>query len=82
MSALFHSRKFLVAIMDAFLATLAIALTWWLSPENVKQALVLVGIWQPVFVAVIYGITTEDAAAYDAFSHPNQVALPKPSETK
>jgi hypothetical protein len=81
MAALFQSRKFLVALLDAFLATMTTLLTLWLSPDNLNIALGVVAIWQPVFVAVIMGIAKEDAAAYEAYSHPNQVDLPKPSET-
>ena len=62
MSGLLHSRKFWLAVLDAAVASLTIVLTWFLAPEKVEQALILVGIWQPVFVAVIVGIAVEDAA--------------------
>jgi hypothetical protein len=80
MAALLKSRKFLILCLDAFFATVSTMLTIWLSPENVAFILGVVAIWQPVVYAVIKGITEEDVAAYDAFSHPNQVNLPKPSE--
>lgn len=61
-AGLLRSRKFLLAVLDAVFASLAIVATWFLSPEKVDQMLILVGIWQPVFVAVILGIAHEDAA--------------------
>lgn len=60
MTRLVHSAKFWTAVLDAGVSSLAIILTFFLSPENVKQAMTLVGIWQPVFVAVIAGIAYED----------------------
>ncbi len=60
---LFKSRKFLTALLDAFLSSLAIVLAWFLSPDKVQSVMALVALWQPVFVAVIAGIAVEDFAA-------------------
>ena len=49
-------------MLDAFVASTALVLTWFLSPDKVASALALIGIWQPVLIAVIIGIATEDAA--------------------
>lgn len=62
MRRLIHSAKFWTAVIDAASATLAIVLTWFLSPERVSDVLKLVTIWQPVFIAVIIGTWVEDAA--------------------
>lgn len=59
---LVRSRKFWLAVLDAFVSTVTVLVTAWLSPENAKLVLTVVGIWQPVFVALIVGIAVEDAA--------------------
>lgn len=59
---LLRSRKFLLAVLDAAMATVSILLTWFFAPEKVEQVMLLIGIWQPVIVAVIIGIALEDAA--------------------
>ena len=48
---------------------------WYLDPAQIERVAAVVGLIQPVFVAVIVGITVEDAAALKAGTHPNQ--LPK-----
>jgi hypothetical protein len=77
MKRLMASSKFWVAVMDAFAATLAIVLTWFLAPDKVEQALALVAIWQPVFLAVIIGTWKEDMAAKEAAGWANQSAVLK-----
>lgn len=74
MTGLLKSRKFWMAILDAGVSTLGIVLAFWLSPDKVTQVLTLVGLWQPVFIAVIVSVTVEDAAAYKAGVHPVQLA--------
>lgn len=59
---LLKSRKFWLATLDALVSTITVLVTAWLSPENAKLVLTVVGIWQPVFVALIIGIAVEDAA--------------------
>ena len=66
MNRLIHSSKFWAAVLDAFAATLAIVLTWFLAPEKVAEMLALVAIWQPVVLAVIVGNWKEDVAKYEA----------------
>lgn len=60
--SLLHSRKFWLAVADAFFSTLTIVLTILLSPTHADLALQIVAIWQPVIIAVIVGITVEDSA--------------------
>lgn len=63
---LLQSRKFLVAILDAVVATLTMVATIVLSPEHVQTMLIVIGIWQPVLVVLIYAIAKEDAAEAEA----------------
>lgn len=63
MQNLLRSRKFWLAVLDAFVSTLSLVLAWYFSPDKVQQVMALVGLWQPVIIAVIIGITVEDAAA-------------------
>lgn len=63
MSRLWKSSKFWVAVIDAVSSTLAIVLAWFLAPDKVNQVLILIGIWQPIMIAVIIGTWVEDAAA-------------------
>lgn len=60
MERLIHSSKFWMAVLDAGVSSLAIVLGWFLIPEKVEQVMLLVGLWQPVVVAVIAGIAYED----------------------
>ena len=71
-----RSRKVQIALVDAFggICTLAVQTFW---PES-QVGLFFLGVWglmQPVVYAIIKGIATEDAAAYAAGVHPNQVSM-------
>lgn len=75
MSTLFQSRKFLLLLLDAIFALAALSVGFFLA-ENVETQVFIVavfGILQPVFVGAINGIAQEDAAAFAAGSHPNQM---------
>lgn len=72
--SIWSSRKFWLAIIDAFVSTLAIMLAFWLSPDKVTQIMVLVGIWQPVIIAVIVSYTVQNVAAIQAKSDVAQAA--------
>jgi hypothetical protein len=61
-ASLLRSRKFLLAMLDALVSSTALVLTWFLSPDKVASVLALIGIWQPVCIAVIIGIAAEDVA--------------------
>ena len=60
MNRLFKSAKFQAVIADAAFSTLIIVLAWFLAPEKLDQALMLIGIWQPVVLAYIAGTAYED----------------------
>ncbi len=62
-SALIHSRKFWLLILDAIVSTITIILTRLLSPDDLKLALTLIGIYQPIFVFVIVSYTAQNIAA-------------------
>jgi hypothetical protein len=60
--ALLRSRKFLLLCLDAII-TLAITLSgWYFAEATAVQIGIVVGIIQPVFVALIIAIAVEDAA--------------------
>ena len=56
LKALFRSRKFLLMLLDA---AISLSLLFFGDFPNVGE---IIGIMQPVFVAVIAGIALEDAA--------------------
>ena len=66
---LLRSRKFWIAVLDAVVSSITVLATALLSPEQVDMVLLLVGIWQPVFVALIAGIAYEDGKAKAAGRH-------------
>jgi len=62
-NGLLRSRKFWLLIIDTVVSLVVLVAGWLLSPENIDKVVAVVGIIQPVFVAVVVGIFTEDAAA-------------------
>jgi hypothetical protein len=60
MQRLIKSSKFQAVLVDAGLSSLVIVLAWFLKPEQMDQAIMLIGIWQPVFLAYIAGVAYED----------------------
>ena len=70
-TTLFQSRRFWLAVLDAFTGTLGLLLAFFLAPDKVKDVLTIWGIWQPVIVAVIIGYTVDNSAniAADAQKH-------------
>ena len=74
MSKLIKSRKFLVLSIDAVFGLAALCVAFFVPDAELKVFVVAVfAIIQPVFYGVIDGIATEDAAALEAGTHPNQV---------
>jgi hypothetical protein len=63
---LFQSRKFLIALADAVISILVLVLTRLLSPDDVKFAIAIIAVLQPVIYAVIAGIAKEDTARIEA----------------
>ena len=66
------SRKFLIAIIDAFAGLLALYVTRFLQPDDAKLVLQTYGLIQPVLLVWLGSIAAEDAAALKAGSHPSQ----------
>jgi drug/metabolite transporter (DMT)-like permease len=60
--ALLRSRKFLLLCLDAIVSLVLATTTWYLTEQNALAVAAIITIIQPVFIAVIHGITTEDAA--------------------
>jgi hypothetical protein len=63
---LYRSRKFWLMVADVAISTAVYFVTNFMSPEIGKTVLWLIGSWQPVIVAVIYGLVQEDGAISDA----------------
>ena len=59
-AALFRSRKFLLLLLDTVIAAILYFGGRYLAPDAVEELNFLIGILQPVFVAVIVGIAWED----------------------
>ena len=82
---IFKSRKFLLAISDAAFSIAAMVVTFILSKEIEVRVLVLgvLATLQPVFIALINGIATEDAAymAADAVGYAAFIAADAASGT-
>lgn len=61
-SGLLHSRKFWLLILDTLIAGVTYFVTKYAAPAFVKDALFFIGLLQPVFIALIAAITSEDNA--------------------
>jgi hypothetical protein len=68
----YQSRKFLLLCLDVAVSLAIYLVPQLLGAESAEVALTVIGIIQPVFVAVIIGIAVEDSAALKAGSHPSQ----------
>jgi hypothetical protein len=66
--SIFKSRKFWIAVLDAVVSIVTMAVTLYLANDIETRGFVLgiLAAVQPVFVALINGIATEDAAAKNA----------------
>ena len=67
--ALFRSRKFLLLLVDAVISTITLAVGLW-AKASLPTVLAIIGIYQPVFIAVIGGIAYEDGQAKRSGTHP------------
>ena len=63
---LLRSRKFLLLMLDTVVSLTAVVGGWFLAPQELDKILTVVGILQPVFIALIASIAAEDAAAMKA----------------
>lgn len=64
--ALLMSRKFLVLILDTVIALVTYFVTKYANPGATEDVMMVIGVLQPVFVALIAMIAYEDAAALKA----------------
>lgn len=62
-SGLLRSRKFWLLILDTIVSALVFFVTKYATPAAAEDAIYMIGLIQPVFVAVIAGIAWEDSAA-------------------
>lgn len=60
--SIFKSRKFWLMVVDVVISTATYFVTNYVDPELGKNIIWLIAAWQPVVVALITGIATEDAA--------------------
>jgi hypothetical protein len=56
------SRKFWITVADLVVSTAVYFVTKYVAPQTGNDILWLIGVWQPVVIALITGIATEDAA--------------------
>lgn len=61
--SIWTSRKFWLAIADAVFSIGGLLLTNFMSPEDLKMAMLVVAYLQPVILAVIVSYTVENVAA-------------------
>ena len=59
---LLHSRKFWIAVFDVFVSSLTYFLPKYLDPTLGEHVLWFIAAWQPIFYALISGVTQEDVA--------------------
>jgi len=60
--SIFKSRKFWIVVVDAAVSSATFLVTNYIDPALNVAILFLIATWQPVIVALISGIATEDAA--------------------
>ena len=68
MSGLLKSRKFWLMVADVTISSITYFVGQYVSPEVGENVIWLIASWQPVIVALITGIATEDAANVTAKS--------------
>lgn len=72
MKPFYKSRKFLIAVVDAFAGLLTLYVTRFLQPEDAKLVISTYALIQPVLLVWIGSIAWEDASAIKAGTHPSQ----------
>ena len=72
MKPFYKSRKFLIAVVDAFAGLLALWVSRFLQPEDAQMVLQTWALLQPVLLVWIASIAWEDSAALKAGVHPAQ----------
>jgi len=61
-SGLLRSRKFWTLMLDTIVSTVTLVGGWYLSPQYLDRVVAVIGIYQPVFIALIAAIASEDNA--------------------
>lgn len=61
--ALFRSRKFLLLLLDTIVSVLLYFGGRYMAPGAVEELNFLIGVLQPVFVAIIVAIAWEDSSS-------------------
>ncbi len=72
MSRLFHSRQFLLVVLDAGVAIVTVVIAQFLTEDWVTFSASIIAPVTAVITAMIVAIAVEDSAALKAGSHPNQ----------
>ena len=60
--SLLQSRKFWLMIIDVVVSVATYFVVKYVAPEIAKDVMFLIGVMQPVVIALIVGIAVEDAA--------------------
>ena len=60
MNGLLQSRKFWITIVDLVVSTASYFITKYVAPQTGNDVLWVIGMWQPVIIALITGIAIED----------------------
>ena len=86
-AGLLHSRKFWTLILDTVVSSVILFGGWYLSPQYLDRVVAVIGIYQPVFIALILAITAEDnaerklqSAVYEADKYAEESALYRKSK--
>lgn len=61
-AGLLLSRKFWTLILDTVISTVILVGGWYLSPDTLDRVVAVIAIYQPVFIALIAAIASEDNA--------------------
>lgn len=65
--SIFKSRKFRIMVANTAVSSATFLITNYVDPSLNVPILFLIATWQPVIIALITGIATEDAAKITAF---------------
>ena len=86
-AGLLHSRKVWTLILDTVVSSVILFGGWYLSPQYLDRVVAVIGIYQPVFIALILAITAEDnaerklqSAVYEADKYAEESALYRKSK--
>jgi hypothetical protein len=61
-AGLLLSRKFWTLMLDTVISTVILVGGWYLSPDTLDRVVAVIAIYQPVFIALIAAIASEDNA--------------------